>query len=381
MSYVLWLVSWYPNKTDAFAGDFIERHAKAVSLNSKLVIIFVTKDPAKNKPDIECVENENLIVYKGYYRKTSNSWLEKFISNRKYITLQKKIFKKIIREHGLPSLVHVHVAMKAGLLALFIRKKYGIKYIVTEHWTGYFKNAIKNIYNSGYFFKRYSTRILSQASLLLPVTHNLGKIISSIVNTSFTVIPNVVDTNLFCYSPKQQNKFRFIHVSTMSYQKDPESIIRVAKQLWDEGFEFELVMIGCINEAIKRLANKLLLTDEQIVFKSEMPYSQVAVEMQESSAFILFSRIENLPCVILEALCCGLPVISSDVGGIKEVVTESNGILVSDKNETALKEAMKIMILNYSNYNRQSIAVNAALKFNYAEVGKEIDNVYRNMTK
>ncbi|MEJ7675780.1 MAG: hypothetical protein WKF59_24510 [Chitinophagaceae bacterium] len=49
MSYVLWLVSWYPNKTDAFAGDFIERHAKAVSLNSKLIIIFVTKDTAKNK--------------------------------------------------------------------------------------------------------------------------------------------------------------------------------------------------------------------------------------------------------------------------------------------------------------------------------------------
>ncbi|MGI8583348.1 MAG: glycosyltransferase family 4 protein, partial [Chitinophagaceae bacterium] len=179
----------------------------------------------------------------------------------------------------------------------------------------------------------------------------------------------------------QQNKFRFIHVSTMSYQKDPESIIRVAKQLWDEGFEFELVMIGCINESIKRLANKLLLTDEQIIFKGEIPYSQVAVEMQKSSAFILFSRIENLPCVILEALCCGLPVISSDVGGIKEVVNESNGILVAEQNETALKEAMKKMILHYTSFNRQIIAENAALKFNYAEVGKEIDNVYRNITK
>lgn len=380
MNYVLWLVSWYPNRTDAFAGDFIERHAKAVSSYSKLVIIFVTKDPAADKTEIEYTEHNNLIVYKAYYGTSSYSWLEKILSLGKYLGLQKKILKEVISKHGKPSLVHVHVAMKAGLLALFIKKKYGIKYIVTEHWTGYSDNAIKNIYSSGYFFKRWSKKILSGATLLLPVSHDLGKAINNIVKSPFKVIPNVVDANWFYYDPRQQEKFRFIHVSTMSFQKNPEGILRAAKLLWGEGFEFELVMTGRVSKLIRDFANKLLLTGNQVIFKDEMPYSGVAKEMQQSSAFILFSRIENLPCVVLEALCCGLPVVTSDVGGIKEVIENRNGILVESENESELKEAMKKMMLNYSTYNKKVIAQTATLKFNYQEIGRQIHDIYSEIT-
>ena len=376
MNYVLWLVSWYPDRTDAFAGDFIERHAKAVSPYSKLIIIFVKKEERKNKTGIECKENENIIVYKGYYGRTSNNWVEKIISFRKYLSLQKKILKKVVEEHGKPSLVHVHVTMKAGLFAVLIKKKYGIKYIVTEHWTGYFKEAAKNIYNSGYVFKKVTEKILSNASLLLPVSNNLGTTINSFVKIPFTVIPNVVDTNLFYYSPQHKNKFRFIHVSTMALHKNPEGIIKAAKLLWDEGFEFELIMIGGINSQIKNLSTTLLL-NEKIVFKSEMPYAEIAKEMQQSSAFILFSNVENLPCVIIEALCCGLPVISSDVGGVKEVIDSSNGILVESKNELQLKNAMEKIITGYDFYNREIIAENAAAKFNYKTVGKQIFDLYK----
>jgi hypothetical protein len=44
MNNVLWLVSWYPNRLDAFDGDFIERHAIAVSRFAKLTVLLVVKD-------------------------------------------------------------------------------------------------------------------------------------------------------------------------------------------------------------------------------------------------------------------------------------------------------------------------------------------------
>lgn len=379
---ILWLASWYPNALSPYDGDFIQRHARAVSLIKDITLVFIKKDETgiitKNiKKEVTKTGNLTEIIVYYYPFKTGLTFLDRLLSIKKYNSVYRKTLEKFIEEKGTPSLVHVHVAMKVGLLAVFIKKKYGIKYIVTEHWTGYFQEADKNIYNSGYFFKRFTTKILSQASLLLPVTNNLGEIINSVVKIPFVVIPNVVDTNLFYYTRQMQNKFRFIHVSSMKYQKNPEGIIKAAKLLWDEGFEFELVMTGWINAVIKNIADKLLLTDKQIIFKSEMPYSQVAKEMQKSSAFILFSRIENLPCVILEALCCGLPVISSDVGGIKEVINESNGVWVSSENEFELKEAMKKMILNYSTYNKQMIAENAALKFNYSTIGKQIYDIYK----
>ena len=41
---VLWLASWYPNQLDKFTGDFIQRHARAVSQYCKVHVIFVKKD-------------------------------------------------------------------------------------------------------------------------------------------------------------------------------------------------------------------------------------------------------------------------------------------------------------------------------------------------
>lgn len=377
MNYVLWLVSWYPNRTDRFAGDFIERQAKAVSRHTKLVLIFVTKDKKlKDKLQIKCIHDENLIVYRAYYGRKSVGWIEKFISWRRYQYVQKKIFKKVVKDYRLPSVVHVHVAMRSGLLAQYIKKKYGIKYLVTEHWTGYYKTAKKNIYNSGTLFKNFTKKILSGASLLLPVTKNLGETINAeIAKVPFKVIPNVVDTSVFYYLPAENKKFRFIHVSSMKDQKNPVDIITTAKVLWEEGADFELVMIGPVNFTIKKIVSDLLLSNH-IIFKDEIPYEDVGMEMQQSSAFILFSIVENLPCVVLEALCCGLPVISSDVGGIKEVINDANGILVDSGNKQQLKDAIKKMLADYHLYDRKLISQVAVAKFNYDAIGKEINNIY-----
>ncbi|MDB5222079.1 MAG: hypothetical protein JWN83_746 [Chitinophagaceae bacterium] len=378
---ILWLASWYPNALSPFDGDFIQRHAKAASIINTITVLFIKKDEegiiTKNvKTEVTTTGTLTEIIIYYHPFKSGIKKFDRLLSAKKYNTIYRRALKKFIHDNGYPSLVHVHVAMKAGMLALFLKKRYRTKYVVTEHWTGYFKNAAKNIYNSGYFFKRLNREILSGASLLLPVSYNLGKVINDIVEVPFTVIPNVVDTKLFYYVPGEQNVFRFIHLSTMNYHKNPEGIIEAAKLLWDEGFQFELVMAGWINSVIKNFAKEILLSNHQLIFKNEMPYSEVAVEMQKSSALIMFSRIENLPCVILEALCCGLPVISSDVGGIKEIINNSNGILVDNENIPALKEAMKKMIRDYSIYNRESIAEKAALKFNYPEIGKQIYQVY-----
>jgi glycosyltransferase involved in cell wall biosynthesis len=103
--------------------------------------------------------------------------------------------------------------------------------------------------------------------------------------------------------------------------------------------------------------------------------------MQLSSSLLLFSRFENLPCVILEALCCGLPVISSRVGGIPEVIDGENGILVESGNIPDLVTAMIQMIENYAEYNRKLIAEKAIAFFNYNTVGKQYSDIYNTVLK
>ncbi len=380
-NYILWLVSWYPGKTDLFNGDFIERHAKAVASFTPIVVIFVTKDVSLKKGQfvIEKEVEGNLTVYRGYYGSSAFPFTEKLYSSFRYFDLQRKIFAQIKKERGNPGLVHVHMAFKAGIFARYLKARKHIPYVITEHWTGYYQKSPNSIYKADFFSKQLTKWVLKGGSLLLPVAHKLGETINLLVPVKYEVIPNVVDTNLFFYKPEELKLPRFIHPSTMSYVKNPEGILRVAIELHKEGYEFELLMVGGVPDSLLELAEKSGGLNQYLFFKKEIPYTQVATEMQNSSALVLFSRFENLPCVILEALCCGLPVISADVGGIKEVVDETNGILVKSEDEKALRKAFKNMIDNYHLFDRKKIALDSAETFAYRTIGKQILDTYKHV--
>jgi len=383
---VVWLTSWFPNRTNPTTGDFIERHALAVAPFVKLLsVIAIIKDDSmpRNKIEIQQKQIGNLHIYIAYYGPGRwNGIIEKILSQRKYLALQKRIFNQIKESSGLPDLVHVHVAMKAGMFARKLKKKYGVPYLVTEHWSGYYKVSKPNIYEMGKRYLWFNNSVLKDASLLLPVTNDLGKTINrDFVKLPYRVIPNVVDTNLFFYKAFLPPVFRFIHPSYMNYPKNPEGILQACRQLKNLGYQFELEMIGNMDSVLLNMADDLGLLNETVFFEKEIPYTEVAWRMQQSSALLLFSRYENLPCIVLEALCCGLPVISSRVGGLAEVINDGNGLLVEKENIAELVKAMQQMMEVYQHYNRPAIAAAASALYNYDVVGSSIVDAYSSLIK
>lgn len=377
---VLWLASWYPNNTSAFEGDFIERYATAVSKYIPLTVLFVAKDdrmPSRSFK-VEKSSNGNLTVYRGYYGASSkNKIIEKIISFRKYRGFQKKLYRQVVAEHQYPELVHVHVAMKAGLLALYLKKKSGIPFIITEHWSGYYKHCSPNVYSGNWLLNRLNKKVLQQSSLLTTVSDNLGKTINeNFTAVPYEAIPNVVNTNLFFYKPALPRRFRFIHPSGLIHVKNPEGIIAACRLVKDKGYNFELLMLGADNNTLVQLAADNGVLNSHVFFKGEVPYTAVADEMQQSSALLMFSRHENMSCVMLEALCCGLPVICTRVGGLPEVINTANGILVESENVPQLAAAMCSMMDNYIQYNREAIAAAATQQFNYDAVAKQLLALY-----
>ena len=242
---VLWLASWFPNRTNPTTGDFIERHAKAVApLVKQLTIIAVNKDEALQPGKVEIVKKQeaNITTYLVYYGRSKRGILfEKIFSYKKYLQLQDQVFEEIVATTGLPGIVHVQVAMKAGMYAQKIKRKYGIPYIVTEHWSGYFRESVPSIYKMGIVFRHLNKMVLKNASWLLPVTDHLGKAINkNFIKIPFTVVPNVVNTKLFFYKPSVPDTFTFIHPSYMNYPKNPEGILEGCLLLKQKGYKFRL---------------------------------------------------------------------------------------------------------------------------------------------
>lgn len=378
---VLWLTSWYPSRTHATDGDFTERQAKAVAQQVQVTVLFVTKDanlPAGTE-QCEITTEGNLTVYRVYYAKGKwVGWIEKLLSVSKYFRLQKKYYRQIVKDKGQPSLVHVQVAMKAGLLALWLKKQYQIPFVVTEHWTGYYPQSQPSIYQQNLLYRSLNKKILQQADRFLPVSAHLGQTVNThFVAKPFAVVPNVVNTELFFYQANNLPVFRFIHPSYLNYQKNPEGMLRACQLAVSQGARFELWLLGNQDARLMAMADEMGLLNHTVFFKPAVPYAEVAQLMQQSSALLLFSRFENLPCVVLEALCCGMPVISSGVGGIPEVVNQSNGLLVPSEDETALAAAIQQMITSYAQYNRAAIAASASAQFGYATVAQQFVQVYQ----
>ena len=155
---VLFLASWYPSTVDSFDGDFIERHAKAISLLHKVFVVYVVKDPAiKNgKTTVSKEITGNLISFRGYYpySKFKKGFLEKIHSNYLSFQLHKKIFKIVQDEFGMPDIVHLNVLMKAGIFARWLKKKYPLPYVLSENWTGYYPENKNGFLQKPMFYKK-----------------------------------------------------------------------------------------------------------------------------------------------------------------------------------------------------------------------------------
>jgi glycosyltransferase involved in cell wall biosynthesis len=390
MKKVLWLTSWYPNETDPFSGDFIKRQAEAVSIYQPLKVLWVGKYAPvhfseKTNHSNSKFNTENLKEYIIYYPSSDDTKniFSKIKSLINYFRKNREFIQQLRERNELPDIVHVQVAMKAGLIALYIKWKYKIPYILTEHWSGYYAIAKDSLFKKPLLTRFLTRMIIKKAEILLPVSEALGKQINKYwVQLSFQNISNVVDTRFFYpLNPHQRNRFRFIHISSLLYPKNPEGIVRSFVELLKQGYDIDLTLVGPLNQISNELIQTIGLHKENIGCTDEIPYDRVGSELRKSSALVMFSFYENMPCVILEALCSGIPVIATRVGGIPEVIQEDNGILINAGDETALLEAMKEMISNYHLYNKENISRKAIGQFSYETIGKKITEVYDSVLK
>jgi glycosyltransferase involved in cell wall biosynthesis len=378
---VLWLASWYPDEYEPTNGDFVQRHAKALALLMPVYVIHVAQSGRDfhhlNKVDVKEQDNLHEAIHYFSFKKTGIPLIDKIRYNKTYLRYYKKIIHQYIQEKGRPDIVHIHVPMKAGIISLWIKKTFNIPYIVSEHSSLYLPEAKDNFNTRSFYFRLYTKKIFQQAALVT----NVSAAISTRLEQLFAlkavrIIPNVVDTVYFHYKPKQQNTpFRWLHVSTMLPLKNVDKIIDAFKNISSKRNNWELVICGPVNEAYLKLVESLNL-QSNIKFTGEVSYAAVAQQMQQSDAFIMFSKHENFPCVIIEALCCGLPVVASAVGGIAEAVNAPNGILVKQGDGVALQQAILSIMDNPAQFDRPKIAAAAQSTYNYQTIANRFIDAY-----
>jgi len=369
---VLWLASWFPSREDLLTGDFIERHAKAVSLYENITVLFVVKDPSLKAGEtlMEARKyNDNFSAEILYYGAAGS-----FQSAIQYFTNYIKLVKKYIASNGKPDLIHVHVVFRAGLIALYFKYLHGIKYIISEHWTLFNDDAKPSFKDKSFLIRWLIKLIYRNASATTAVSKYLAD--SLIKKTGIKapiVIPNVYDASLFYPRNNNNDKFKFIHISRLNYAKNPEQIIKAVDIVAAKTTRpFSLTIYGPNVKELHTMANKNYIT-----FKAETLQPALAADLRQHDALILYSRFEWLPCVIIEAMAAGLPVIASDIPSMHEMIEQyKTGYIVPLNDPEALAEKMLEIINNPAQFDKKYIHQTASGKYSFEKVGKQFSELY-----
>ncbi|HYO21747.1 MAG TPA: glycosyltransferase [Flavisolibacter sp.] len=373
---ILWLVSWYPNKYDPFDGDFIQRHARAASLYADIYVLFVKQAEGQQEAEEVCSENEGLTEQIIYLPK-GQGLLAKYFNYRRWEAAHKIEIEKFVKRHP-TQLIHVHVPWRVGLIALWANRKYGIPFMVTEHW-GIYNNVVgDNIHTQPFYFRYLLKRIYERAAVFAPVSSYLAEGVNkTVVEKNYHVIPNTVDTSLFTFSAEKHSLFTFLHVSNMVPLKNVEGILNAFHLFLSETqAAAQLLLVGSGYKKYESMAQKSGLLGTSVFFRGEVSYGEVAKEMQRSHVLVVNSNAENSPCVIGEALCCGLPVIATRVGGIPELIGMADGILIQPGRSDLLATAMTNLYNSWDKYDRKLISDAAKAKFSFKSVGKILYELY-----
>jgi len=378
---VLWLVSWYPDAFEPYNGDFIQRNARAVAELMPITVIHVLQAGSNihSKYKFEINKQQQLEEWIVYFtfKPTPIKKLNTFLYQRAYKQCYKKVLKKYLTAYGKPSIVHVHAPMRAGIIARKWCQKMHLPYIVSEHASMYAKTAIDSYFQKPIWYKNALRKVMQQAAVVTNVSFTVANSIQKIFNLStVTVIPNLVNTQYFQFKAEtQSNKFTFLHVSSLLPQKNLTGILKTFALLKNEFQQWQLVIVGPKSSVIEAEIEQLQLS-AYVHLTDAIPYESVAAYMQQANALVLFSWQENAPCVIFEALCCGLPVITSSAGGAADFINENNGIIVPPGDEKALLNACRQMLQEYAKFNRFAIAKSAVRQFAQPVIASQIVTLY-----
>jgi glycosyltransferase involved in cell wall biosynthesis len=382
----VWFLSgWYPTRVHDTLGNFVARHASAVAQNAEVVVLHVCVDPQLPRGQ-ECTVKEapgftEMICYLG------RPALDVPIYSRvhRYLQIRKayrRLAAKAVECYGKPEIIHANVFYPITSIAHLMSRLYAIPFVVTEHWTAFLPEDPIRLSRRQLSLSR---RMAKRAACIMPVSEHLANAMRSLgLQGNYRVVSNVVDTDLFRLSDKRELKgpFRLMHISTLhEVQKNFNGLMNALSLLRSKRSDFELHVISDGDHSPYKARVEALGLTAQVQFHGKLSSGEVATYLADANLLLLFSRYENFPCVIPEAFACGVPVISTDVGGISEHLSAERGCLVGSEDEQGFANAIDTCLDRLSDFDPAAIRAYAIKHFSYDIIGKQFLEIYNQVIK
>lgn len=324
----------------------------------------------------QVLEGVNVIRCDGYWGfKKSNLPLSKY---EMWIKYGDSALIHYINKYGKPDVIHAHNMIYAGLLAVYLNKKYNIPIIVTEHSSQYAMSKIPNqliLKLSKAFEAKFSLYAVSPK--LVELLENKFKILANKVQW----LPNVLDPCIENYPFKEKvksSKFRFLNIGNLIPLKGQKELINAFAKAFKNKLDTVELAIAGDGELKKQLQEQIeaLNLTNNVKLIGLLSREEVVNQIDKTDVFVLPSHYETFGVVLIEALSRGVPVISTMCGGPECIVHKENGILVSPKNEDELTEALIYILKERENFDSAMLRQECLSNYGKESFYNKLINIY-----
>ena len=380
--HVLIVPSGYPMEGKPYRGIFYKEQAMALSRAGYQVTVAFpeiwslksfNKNVVKKSRSKEVEDGVLTYRYKGYnYFANAPYSTEMIYKNR-----LRAMYKDIVKEVGVPDVIHAHSCLWGGFGAAALSRDENIPLVITEHSSAFGRNMLKP------YQKKLAQKAFSQADRLLAVGPGLKRDMVSYTSQQVDIVPNFIDMSGAKPKKNRESKgpFRLLAVANLNANKGLDQLIHAFHRAFPHGdSELRIGGMGEEKDKLQHLINQFDL-ESRVTLIGTLSREQVKKEMQLADVFVSSSYYETFGVVLVEALSVGTPIIATDSGGPRMIVNDSNGILVPVGEVDQLSQALIYMAQHYEKYDPNLIHEDCKERFGEEAVISMLTNIYSKLVQ
>jgi len=351
--------SWYPSEQYPSTGIFFREQSRLLATHRPNwnvgISLWGSHEPKlwlkayaplggfikyNSKPPIRKYENQLEYNCVEFFT-PAFTWTRKFRNGniRGIIAANRQNFERFTTHFGRPDVIHAHVSYPAGAIARALSEAYQVPYVITEHMSPFPMASFKKD------IQKTVLPPLRAAGQVLAVSQALIKRLSEF-GVRADRISNFLDDRFFTPGSAQTGRFTLVAVGRLEAQKNYEALLESIAHVQKAGVDFVLKVIGTGSRE-KHLRNQCsqLHLDGNVEWMGECNQNEVRQALRSANLVVNTSRHENQPVAILEAMACGVPVLTFDWDGADELVFGDAGevlppdpILLAEKVKTFVQK-------------------------------------------
>lgn len=250
-----------------------------------------------------------------------------------------------------------------------------------------------DIYHPTFLEKRFTKSVAKNTDVIIALTEHMKMNIQRIHQREVFVIPNGIDLDKFQPLSRaeargelhiEENERIILFVGRLHPVKGVKHLIRAMRFIAQAAPKARLILLGDGEERqdLEALTRKLNLEDF-ITFAGRVPNAEIPEYMTASDVLLLPSLSEGFPVVVLEAMACGLPIVSTNVRGLPEIVVNGeNGFIVEPEDPDALAEKV-LQLLNDEGIRRRMGEYNRChvKQYSWENVIERLEAVYDSVAR